>query len=66
MTIQLNGEQHSLELPCSLETLIASLGLIGKRYAIEVNQSVIPKSEHAEFQLQANDVVEIVQAIGGG
>lgn len=66
MTILLNGEQRSLELPCSLQTLIESLGLSGKRYAVEVNHQVIPKTEHSDYQLQTNDVVEIVQAIGGG
>ena len=42
------------------------LELGGQRFAIEVNQRVIPRTEHANYALQANDKIEIVRAIGGG
>ena len=47
-------------------TLVARLGLTGRRLALEVNREVIPRSRHETHSLKAGDQVEIVQAIGGG
>jgi sulfur carrier protein len=72
MQIQLNGEPHVLEEPSAaagpvtLADLVAALDLGGRRLAIEVNQELVPRSEHASFRLRPGDRVEIVQAIGGG
>lgn len=66
MIIELNGENRELTGNQSLADLVASLDLTGKRYAIEVNQELIPRSEHADYSLKENDKIEIVQAIGGG
>jgi thiamine biosynthesis protein ThiS len=46
--------------------VIRLLELEGKRYAIEVNEQIIPRSEHGIYALKTGDDVEIVQAIGGG
>ena len=64
--ISLNGKAHSLASDACLETLAQQLGLANKRYAIEVNQEIIPRSEHAEFGIKSGDRIEIVEAIGGG
>ncbi|MGV6826502.1 MAG: sulfur carrier protein ThiS [bacterium] len=66
MNIQLNGESRQLPDESSIAQLVAELDLGDKRYAVEVNESVIPRSRHAEHLLQEGDVVEIVHAIGGG
>jgi sulfur carrier protein len=66
MNITINGEQRSLEDGLNLLQLIALLKLENKRLAIEVNQQIVPRSEHASYTLRADDKVEIVQAIGGG
>jgi len=34
--------------------------------AVEVNREIVPRSQHEGFQLQDNDRVEVVFAIGGG
>ena len=65
MQIQLNGKPVSVASP-SLAELIAQLELAGKRYAVEVNEELVPRGEQADYQLQEGDHVEIVQAIGGG
>lgn len=65
MNITLNGEPFKLESP-ALVALIEGMSLQGKRYAIEVNEEIIPRSEHADFALSEGDKVEVVQAIGGG
>lgn len=66
MHIQLNGEPAELPENCSLSDLLATLDLQNKRFAAEVNEELIPRSQHASHMLQADDRVEIVQAIGGG
>ncbi|MGA1690135.1 MAG: sulfur carrier protein ThiS [Sedimenticolaceae bacterium] len=66
MNISLNGKTHSLADNSSLTSLIEALELTGKRIAVEVNDELVPRSEHADCQLNEGDRVEIVQAIGGG
>ncbi|MDA3869053.1 MAG: sulfur carrier protein ThiS [Gammaproteobacteria bacterium] len=66
MNITINGEQRTFENGLNLQQLILQLGLENKRLAIEVNQEMSPRSEHAGYTLKADDQVEIVQAIGGG
>ena len=65
MNILLNGQQHNLEQAISLEELILSLELEGK-FAVEINQNIISRSEYSTTRLNQGDNIEIVQAIGGG
>ncbi len=66
MQIQLNGETKEVAKDTTLAGLVAELGLEGSRYAIEVNEELVPRSEHARHALREGDRVEVVQAIGGG
>lgn len=66
MNITLNGKTHQLDDNATIEALINSLELGDKRIAVEVNLEIIPRSEHNTYQLQADDRVEVVHAIGGG
>lgn len=66
MRIQLNGDEHQLAAGATLSSLTDELELTGKRIAIEVNEELVPRSEHPTFTLSEGDSVEIVQAIGGG
>ncbi|MGB5561966.1 MAG: sulfur carrier protein ThiS [Sedimenticolaceae bacterium] len=66
MHILLNGKRHEMLEDASLAALLDSLDLQNKRFAVEVNEELIPRSEHAEHALHNDDRVEIVQAIGGG
>jgi sulfur carrier protein len=64
--LQVNGEQQLVVAGSTLFDLIERLELVGQRIAIEVNQEIIPRSQHGEYLLKAGDAVEVVQAIGGG
>ncbi len=64
--LQVNGEQQLVVAGSTLFDLIERLELVGQRIAIEVNQEIIPRSQHSEYLLKAGDAVEVVQAIGGG
>lgn len=65
MHIYLNGE--STDTPCeNLQQLIQSLALEGKRFAVEKNQQIIPKSRLEQTAIALEDRIEIIQAVGGG
>lgn len=66
MQIVLNGEPRSVADDATLATLIGLLDMPIGRYAVEVNEELIPRSEHASHALHADDRIEVVQAIGGG
>ena len=65
MNIFLNGVQTKIE-DNSLYTLLESLHILEKRFAVEINSNIIPSSNYKETQLTENDRVEIVIAVGGG
>ena len=66
MQILLNGAAREAADGTTVAALLAELELGGKRLAVEVNEDVIPRSEHDRHALSEGDRVEIVHAIGGG
>ena len=66
MKIWLNGEQTDIDSDATLARLAQQQGLGEARYAIEVNEEIVPRSEHPTHTLKPGDKVEIVTAIGGG
>ena len=65
MQIFLNGV--ATETSCeNLLTLIQSLALENKRFAVELNEMIVPKSKLEQTQIQAQDQIEIIHAVGGG
>lgn len=66
MELEVNGEVTQLAEGASLHDLVIKLDIVGQRIAIEVNQEIVPRSQHMLHQLNAGDKVEVVHAIGGG
>ena len=66
MRIQLNGEPFELPDGHSVANLLERLDLTGKRVAVELNQDIVPRSQHAATALSEGDQVVVVHAIGGG
>lgn len=66
MEIILNGEPRDVPDGLSAAGLVELLGIVGRRYAMEINGELLPKSAHAAHSLAAGDRIEIVQAVGGG
>ena len=66
MKILVNGEKILLPEGSSIEGLIAHLGYQNQRIAIEINESIVPKSNHSSFLLKDLDKVEVINAVGGG
>lgn len=66
MQIFLNGQTLHLQAPVSLADLLEQQGYALRRVAVEVNRSIVPKSQHGLHILNEGDKVEIVHALGGG
>ena len=66
--IQLTVNGDALELPTNstVTDLLNHLQMSTGRVAVERNQQIVPRSQHAATVLQNNDTLEIVHAIGGG
>ena len=63
--ITLNGEP--MQTPCAnLAELIDSLELGAKRFAVEANQALVPKSKLNTTPLTEGMKIEVVVAVGGG
>jgi len=67
MELVVNGALRRLDPPpATVAELVASLGLAGKRIAIERNGEIVPRSRYEETPVAAGDRVEVVVAVGGG
>lgn len=66
MQILLNGENREVAPDATVEMLLAEIDLGGKRFAVEINEQLVPRSTFAQQGLAEGDRVEIVTAIGGG
>lgn len=65
MNIQLNGTTHTTKA-ATLAELVIELKLADKRFAVEMNHALVPKSQHQDTPLSEGDIIEIVHAVGGG
>lgn len=65
LTINGNARQFDVQ-ELTVEGLVSTLGLTGKRLAIEKNGEIVPRSTFAETELNDGDKLEIVGAVGGG
>lgn len=66
MQITLNGTTFDLPDASCVSDLLALLDLRERRVAVELNQEIVPRSQHERTELRAGDCVEVVHAIGGG
>lgn len=66
LEVTLNGEPQHLPLSCTVQGLLAILGMEGRRVAVARNRSVVPRSAFASEALENGDRVEILEAVGGG
>lgn len=66
LVLQVNGKPQEIPPGSNVENLIAVLQLNGKRFAIELNGEIVPKSRHAATRLNNGDRLEVVVAVGGG
>jgi sulfur carrier protein len=66
MRVIVNGDDIELPADATLIDLLQMLALGSTKVAVELNQSIVPRSQYALQRLQQDDCIEIVYAIGGG
>ncbi len=64
--IYINGEPRDVVPDLTVARLLADLKLEPRYLAVERNLVLIPRRQHADCVLQAEDRVEIVTLVGGG
>ena len=65
-SIVLNGETRKIEFETDLARLLDDFELPKQRIAIELNGSVIRRSDWAETLVSDGDRIEVVHFVGGG
>ena len=66
INIVLNGENKKIPRNSNIDQLLKDLDLENVRLAVEINKEIVPRSNYGLHTLSEDDIVEIVQAIGGG
>ena len=66
IALNVNGTPRQFEAAIKVADLVRSLGLEGKRLAVERNGEIVPRSDYAAVELTNGDAIEIVVAVGGG
>jgi sulfur carrier protein len=66
MKLWVNGEERSLEAVADVAALVETLGLDGRKVAVERNLQIVPRSTYGSTALIEGDRIEIVHFIGGG
>ena len=66
MQIQVNGQSREVAENSTLTTLISDLALPSQRIAVELNRSVVRRSEWPTTELNEGDRIEVVHFVGGG
>ena len=62
----LNKDVQIIPDGISIDGLLEHLNIEIKYIAVEVNETIVPKSEYDTLYLKENDNVEIINAVGGG
>jgi sulfur carrier protein len=66
ITIQLNGEEKKLMPGTTITMLLEQLNLKREGIAVAINQRVVPKSDHPDFDIPDAAKIEVIRAVGGG
>lgn len=66
MRLKVNGDDIEIAGPASVAELLQRLGIDPAGVAVEVNLSIVKKSEYGKAGLREGDTVEIVNFVGGG
>jgi len=64
--IFINGDLKNFPQETKIVSVLESLNISSKHIAIEINESLVFRSDWQQTTLRDGDKVEIVKAIGGG
>ena len=66
MIISVNKKDVEVDDNITIESMLFFLEIKTEFIAVEVNSTIIPKSEFAIHMLSENDKITIINAVGGG
>lgn len=68
MILTINGRQREIPFAdgLNIEQLLEHLKLDRESVVVELNREILPADQFAETRLRENDVLELVQFVGGG
>ncbi|WP_078577180.1 sulfur carrier protein ThiS [Salipaludibacillus agaradhaerens] len=66
MLVHINGKEEELPRGMTAEELLDYLKLSNKQVVIELNRSILTTNERETTVISEQDVIEIVQFVGGG
>ena len=66
MNLVVNGERVEVEAGMTVRALLVHLGFGDTLVAVERNEAVVPRAQHATERLHDEDRIEIVHFVGGG
>jgi sulfur carrier protein len=66
MQIIVNGEPREIPTASTVAALLRQLEMDPRRVAVEVNLTLVPRTEHDRRVLAEHDRLELVTLVGGG
>ena len=66
MIISVNKQDIEVDDNITIESMLFFLEIKTEFIAVEVNSTIVPKSEFAIHMLSENDKITIINAVGGG
>jgi sulfur carrier protein len=66
MTVCVNGKRRQISDGVTVQNLVEGFKLKQKSVVVELNHKVIERNLLASTELRENDILEIVQFVGGG
>ena len=66
LSVTVNGQHRRVTGGTSIAELVAELGLVPEKVAVERNLEIVPRSTLAEVLVEDGDDYEIVTFVGGG
>lgn len=66
LSLIVNGDRQEAKNGSTIADLVSSLNLQATRVAVERNERIVPRADHATTELADGDVLEIVHFVGGG
>lgn len=64
--LEVNGEPRDVPAGLNVTRLLAHLGIVSNRVAIERNLDILPRDQWEKTNVSAGDRFEIVHLVGGG
>ena len=66
MRVTVNGKSHQVDDGTTVIDLLRTAGVPENYLAVEINDDVVPREQHATRTIHDGDRIEVVTLVGGG